>query len=383
MPAFFRYAAVAGAIALIVVLAAVIVPNVPRIGSSPSPGASASPPASRPTFVPSAAQDYTWPTALHVGAYATSFAWNLPFAISFTVPAGWESRDVEVIKGDMTMAVELASDLYDDPCATTPKVLDSGSSPQDFADALATIGSLDVGVPVTTTIGGRSAVSVTYSARAGVSCVGEESRLWSSPAWMLLPVSPLGPPSWPLRAGAHRLWIIDIDGTRLLLDATAGSRSTPSAEAELQGVLDSVAFVTPTEQYALGTCSFTLTSPPAGEKVLPASVVDMSSSHYRILAGALPETFVEPSVSAHLDYRVSGVSGSGPESMRPTAQVVAPAGAVAPGVATLVAESLLVSGSRDLVGTFLLSAPGTWWLRVSVPYAGCAYQQPLVVAPPG
>jgi hypothetical protein len=63
--------------------------------------------------------------------------------------------------------------------------------------------------------------------------------------------------------------------------------------------------------------------------------------------------------------------------------VVADAGSGKDGLATLLAESSTVPGSRDLLGTFLLDAPGTWWLRVSIPYAGCVYQQPIVVAGPG
>lgn len=380
----FRYMAIAAVIALIVIIGATLVGG-GRVTSSPSPGPTAvgSPPM-RPTFVPSAAQPYHWPNALHVGDYATSFAWNLPFAVGFTVPAGWESRDVEIIKGDMSVAVELAWDLYDNPCAATPAVVDSGSTPMDFANALATNANLDVSAPAATTIGGRSAVTVTYRARPGVACVGEDSKLWSSPAWMILPVSPLGPPSWPLRVGLHRLSIIDMDGTRLLFDATAGANPTPAKEAELQGVLDSLGFTAPTAAYDLGACTVTLTSRPAGALVTPESLVTMSRTHSRILAGALPETFVEPAISAHVDFRVADLTGSGPESMRPTTQVVAPPGSGGGGVATLVAESLLdVPGSRDLVGTFLLDAPGTWWLRITVPYAGCAYQQPLVVVAPG
>jgi len=381
MPAFFRYAAVAAAIALVVVVGAVLVPSGAPGPTSPSPGVTASAtPRAAPTFVPSAAERYTWPTRLRAGDYATSFAWNLPFAVAFTMPAGWDSRDVEVIKGDMSVAIELATDLYDDPCAASPGVLDVGTSTADFAGALSTIASLTVSEPVTANFGGAAGTSLTYGAKPGVSCVGEESRLWSSPEWMILPVTPLGSTWWPLRAGEHRLWILDFSGVRFLVDATAGANPTAAAAAELQGILDSLRFVAPTEAYDLGPCTFTLTSPATGDQVSSASVVAMSSTHYPIFAGALPEGFLEPAIDAHIDVRVADISGSGPASMRPSDSVVSPTGSIR-GVATLAEESQTVPGSRDLIGTFLLDTPGTWWLRFAVPYAGCAFQQPIVVAP--
>jgi hypothetical protein len=381
MPTFFRFAPIAVAIALVAVVGTLVITGRPNLPSSPAPSATNQP--VQPTFVPSTALAYRWPQALVAGDYATSFAWDLPFAVAFTLPAGWESRDIEIVKGDMSIAVALPWDLFDDPCATTPKVLDAGSTPEDFARALATNASLTVGEQSHVNLGGVTATALTYRARAGVECVGEGSKLWSSPEWLILPVTPLGTPWWPLRAGLHRLWVLDVDGQRLVLDATTGANPTPAKEAELQEVLDSLRFVAPVERRSLGTCQVALTSPAAGAPVIPPGPVTMSDRHDPILAGVLPVGFIEPPISAHLDYRVSDVTGSGPESMRPRVGVVADAGSGKDGLATLLAESSTVPGSRDLLGTFLLDAPGTWWLRVSIPYAGCVYQQPIVVAGPG
>jgi hypothetical protein len=371
----------AGAAALVAVIVAGVTlitgPSVSSPPPSPPPTATSPAPSSGATFVPSTALRYTWPDHLTAGHYATSMAWDVPFAIGFDVPSGWESRDVEVIRGDMSVAVQIPLGLYADPCSTSSGMIDTGVTTTDFALAFASVHGLAASDPEEVTFGGVRATAVTYYA-VDIACGLESSKLWSNPEFLQLPLGPLGPPSWPIRAGLHRLWIFNTTGIRTVVDATAGSSATSAEYAELQGILDSIEIVPPSEERALGACSVELTLPAEpGLEVKPEGSVPVGAGTFPVLGVAPADLFGPP--YAQVDFRITKITGSGPESERPFARAVPPQGSPATGFATLMTAPEI--GSHDLVGTFLLNAPGTWWLGASIPFAGCAWQQPLIVTP--
>jgi hypothetical protein len=98
---------------------------------------------------------------------------------------------------------------------------------------------------------------------------------------------------------------------------------------------------------------------------------------YPILGPTSSDLFGPP--YAQVDFRVTKIAGSGPSSDRPWAKAVPPVGSGATGAATLTGAP--EPQSRDIVGSFLLDGPGTWWVGVSIPYADCAWQQPINVTP--
>ena len=370
----FRLAAAAAAVSIVVAGLALIGGSLGPARPSPTPAAStaiARPTSGAPTFVPSDALGYRWPELLTAGRYATSMAWDVPFALSFTIADGWSSRDVEIVRGDMSISLNEPWDLYADPCSTTSTTIDTGSTPQQFAAALGHVQGIEVSAPSAATLGALPATAITYRA-TDLACVGEASQLWSNAAWTLLPVGPLGPPSWPVRAGLHRLWVLDINGSRMAVDATAGANPTAADEAVLQAVLDSIQFGPPTERRSLGECSVELHQPGNPSTLAPASVVAMANIAFSI-HGATPENLFGPPY-AHLDFEVTNLVGEGPSEGRPTVRVVPPAGSPHGGFGT---QS--TSSEGTLVGTFLLDAPGTWWLQISVLRRGCDWQQPMLV----
>jgi hypothetical protein len=366
----FQLAAAAAAVAIVVAGLALISRPPGPAGRSPTPRPTTT---TLPTFVPSGALAYQWPRTLDAGRYATSMSWDVPFAMSFTVPQGWESRDVEIVRGDMSVSLQWPWDLYADPCSEASATIDAGTTPEAFAVALGQVPGIDVGAPETARIGALPATTVTYRA-TDLACVGESSRLWSNAPWTILPVQPLGPPSWPVRAGTHRLWLLDIEGRRMAIDATAGANATAADEAALQAVLDSIAFGPPTERRTLGACSVSLSQPGNPATIAPGSAVAIADIPYPI-HGATPENLFGPPY-AHLDFRVTNVVGDGPSEGRPTVSVVPPGGSPHGGFGT---QSTGSDGSLE--GTFLLDAPGTWWLGVSILRNGCAWQQPMLVVP--
>jgi hypothetical protein len=381
MTTFVRVLASAAAVAVVVAgLALISRPTGPAVSSpplSPPPTATSPAPSSGATFVPSAALSYTWPEHLTAGHYATSMAWDVPFAIGFDVPSGWESRDVEVTRGDMSVALQIPWGLYADPCSTSSGMIDTGVTTTDFALAFGSVHGLAASDPEEVTFGGVRATAITYYA-VDILCGLESSKLWSNPEFLLLPVRPLGPPSWPIRAGMHRLWILDTPGIRTVVDATAGSSASSAEYAELQGILDSIEIIPPTEERALGACSVELTLPAEPTiELKPEGSIPMGTAVFPVLGAAPVDLFGPP--YAHVDFRVMKISGSGPPSERPTTRAVPPPGSSGTGLSALMTAP--ESGSRDLVGTFLLNAPGTWWVGISIPYAGCAWQQPLVITP--
>ena len=261
MPNLTRTVAVLAAAVVILAIGVFSLSGLPVATSGP-PSVAAPPTPSTAPSATSAAESpaipaypaYRWPQALAPGDYSTSMAWDLPFEIRFTVPAGWESRDVEVVKGPAFVSVQVVRNTFADPCLGIEADPAVGPGVDDLAAALVLDNPAIVATQATPVeLGGRSAATLSYEPAADVDCVGEASQLWALPADLMLPIGPLGPPSFPLRAEAHLVWIIDVDGTRLVIDASAGPDPTPELRAEVQSIVDSIGFGSLTQRIAVGS----------------------------------------------------------------------------------------------------------------------------------
>lgn len=252
--------AAAAALALVV---AVVVLTGFRFGPSNSGGAASITPPSAATGSPSPASSspgaYSWPAELAAGTYTTSLAWDLPYEITFTVPAGWSSRDIEIIKdplrvgetggpGGVAVSFTLAGNVVADPCRADGQSPPVGPSAMDLATALAALPGFTATTPETVEFD-RVTRGIYLELRtnpAALACTAPDIHLWTlDPDRFRTDLGPTGSAVWGAEQPINRIWILDVEGTRLVIDAVAALDATPAALAELQAVVDSVRFERP------------------------------------------------------------------------------------------------------------------------------------------
>jgi hypothetical protein len=245
---------IAAAIAAVVVVAVIgfnLLPaSTPQVGG---PLSTATPtPSPAPTVGSSAAASpsspaYTWPAGLAAGTYTTSLLWQLPFELTFTVPDGWESRDVEIIKDPVTsLAVNLVGNVYSDPCGTTPKEPALGPSVADLVTAIQSMPGLDVTTPTPVQFDRRTnGMYLEFDLRDDAPCGVGTYRLWLDPDGVYKPDVPKGGPYWTVERAHNRLWILDVGGVRLVISALSSADASAADLAELQSIVDSLSIVYP------------------------------------------------------------------------------------------------------------------------------------------
>ncbi|HVE25363.1 MAG TPA: hypothetical protein VNC22_08165, partial [Sporichthya sp.] len=265
---------------------------------------------------------------------------------------------------------QLVTNTFTDPCSnkeTTPAV---GPTVDDLATALVADPALRVTAPKAVQLAGYPGVSLTYDPAEGVSCVGEDSRTWALPADRILPVGPLGPPTWPLRAGTHRVWILDINGTRLVIDASAGPTPAAPLSAEVQAVVDSVQFGPLTHPITIGACTLNIDhqSSPPGQPL----EVTLGPSLPGGLNGPAPNPFPSLGPVAWLNFRGEGWQEGRGSPGGP--RMIPPPGATTTGFQT----TTTVNG---YAGSWVFDAPGTWWVKFTGDLSGCVRQFPVIVHP--
>ena len=226
----FRIAAVAGAILLAVV-------GFGLLSSGGGPG-----PTPMPTASPMALTMGTL-GQLQPGTYVTAH----PFLarVTFTVPTGWEGLMggpylVDLGKPAQPGAVsfQVFDTVYADPCdfSKGPLAPRPGPSVDDLATALVGLPRLGVTAPTDITIDGYRGKQFTLTAPSDLT-----GCTLSPDGNLLLWELPLGARIGMTRGEVDRVWILDVDGQRLVIVAPEhpGALNAPS-KAEVQAVLDSI-----------------------------------------------------------------------------------------------------------------------------------------------
>lgn len=245
--------AVIGAAAVIV--AAVIGVNVLRgptssppgsAGATPSPTSSPSPSVLASPSEPTA---YTWPTDLPAGTYRTSLRWDPSLVFNFTVPAGWQSRDVNLRKGvRASLMFYPVENVVTDVCTHTLTPNFHRSVPE-VVQALQKVLTVQVG-RADLKIGDRTATEVTFDAGPAVGCSPSEY------AFIALPVGICGTgcgglgPNWiglEFAGGRehNRIWLMDVGRKAIAIAEVWTDDATAADLAELQAIRDSVRLDTP------------------------------------------------------------------------------------------------------------------------------------------
>jgi hypothetical protein len=233
------------------------------VAPSPEPTAAASSPGSA---APSNAESLAMPDGpLAAGTYvATPFAPGRPSAscmrppqpgcseseddsirFTLTVPEGWAGVDSAVwlaaeensAPAGAAVAFSRGSWLHSDPCLTVaqdaardgaPPDVPVGPGVDDFADALADHPLLEATDPVAVTLGGYSGKYVDLQLPSDISRCPTLYFPWE--------------PGIYAQGPSHRwhLWILDVDGVRVVVQAMDYPGTSPQRQAELQAIVDSI-----------------------------------------------------------------------------------------------------------------------------------------------
>jgi hypothetical protein len=201
-------------------------------------------PSSVPTPSPSPAPisyDSHAPGELEPGTYVIEHIDpNAPVRVTVTVPAaGWEKlRAPGVIFGPgsgVTLAFASARNLFADPCAAdrakrNPPV---GPTVDDLVTALDTTPNLDA-TATDVTMSGFHGRQVALTALAPWEpCAAGEPTLFDLGG----PEQDWGPPD---TTDTNRLWLLDVDGSRLVIAGNSRVGATPADLANLQSMIDSI-----------------------------------------------------------------------------------------------------------------------------------------------
>jgi hypothetical protein len=175
--------------------------------------------------------------------------------LSLNVPtAGWRSEQGYFINKDTGATPNGASFLfwnpdpegvYADPCAhrLSPP---AGPSTADLAAAVSTIPGTDVvSGPSDVTVGGRAAKHVVLTVPEDVKCGPGDGGfyLWYDQGQGSGCAGSEACPRYPTKLGVTiRVWIVDVDGTRLFIEAESYKGAGPEVEQAIQQIVDSIRF---------------------------------------------------------------------------------------------------------------------------------------------
>jgi hypothetical protein len=156
-----------------------------------------------------------------------------------TVPAGWTGLATNWIfagteAGTADLYLDRGAWLLADPCQTTPADIPVGPTVADFVDALATHSILNTTTPVDVTLAGYSGKYLELQGPAVVSTEAKPDakcpvyRPWGHGIYMQGP------------SNRWRLWVLDVDGARVVLQAMDYPGTPEVSRAELQAMIDTI-----------------------------------------------------------------------------------------------------------------------------------------------
>lgn len=182
-----------------------------------------------PTPTPRAFDDASG--ALEPGTYASSID---SVEITYTVPAGWNREPTAPeLRGPIAdeiggLSFWTVPNLFADPCRFSEGTLDSppGPSVDDLANALVEQPGIDAEPPSDVVVDGFAGMYIEYTTPA-TGC--DQFASWQTPNALVL-----------FASTDTRYWILDVDGTRLVMLAYVWDVATEQGRAELQAIIDSV-----------------------------------------------------------------------------------------------------------------------------------------------
>jgi hypothetical protein len=209
-----------------------------------------------PTAAPGATQAMPSGTQdLKAGTYAFGPLFDAsgkPFPnVLITVPAGWSSYEgfaVQSFTGtprELAVSVWNVGDVYANGCHWLGPMIHPGATVDELAAVLAARPLRNATAPVAVSLGGYQGKYLEWSVPADIQfqqasgehgfsdCDGSLFKSWSDAQGDRYQQGP---------GQVDQLWILDVEGHRLLIDATYMPGSTVQDRAELAQLINSIAF---------------------------------------------------------------------------------------------------------------------------------------------
>lgn len=175
------------------------------------------------------------------GTYVTAD----PFLVrvTFTLPAGWDSTmggpyfvDLGRTYRPGGVSLSIFDKVRADPCHPNQGLLDPAPGPMvgDLATALASVPGLAATTPTDVTVDGYAGKHFTLTAPTsfeGCSISEDGYVIWELPLGGTNDMSP---------GERAQLWILDVEGERLVIHTSEIPGQSPQEMAEFQGILDSI-----------------------------------------------------------------------------------------------------------------------------------------------
>jgi hypothetical protein len=156
---------------------------------------------------------------------------------TFTVPDGWVGGSVHAIYAGEGKAppdgaglvISRGGGLYAEPCGDEPppNIL-VGPTVDDFVDALVAHPKLDVTTPVDVTLAAYDGEYLDLQVPSDISACSSSYFPWEPGIYAQGPGS-----RW-------HLWVIDVDGIRVVVQTTDYEGTSPQRQAELRAIVDSI-----------------------------------------------------------------------------------------------------------------------------------------------
>ena len=175
---------------------------------------------------------------LEPGAYVLTAV--PPLSITFTVPEGWYKGNVEFVawenNSNSSIGFQSPANVFADPCDPAAGMRDPAVGPtaSDLAAALGSARGLTAGAVQDITVAGYPGKRVDISADPAEVC--DETALWDF-AGVTVP--------GPGPGASDSFWILDVDGTRLVIVTRTRAGAPPDVTTELESILESIVIETP------------------------------------------------------------------------------------------------------------------------------------------
>jgi len=161
--------------------------------------------------------------------------------VLLTVPAGWEGGEFNIAKAPArelpdgtNVLFRQPTSVFADPCAPELSADPIGPTVDDFAAALADLPNVTDATQADVTISGFSGTYVSFVVdTTGIDCV---MGIYGQDAFVRAADN----------GQRQDLWILDVDGTRLVIDAATYPETSAGDRAEMQAIVDTL-LVEPTD----------------------------------------------------------------------------------------------------------------------------------------
>jgi hypothetical protein len=162
--------------------------------------------------------------------------------LTFTLPDGWNNNGWFVNKANSDPSFgaifDIVDNIFSDPCQWVEVSPQVGRTVDDLATAFANVPSLDATEATDVTVDGYHGKQIEFTVPdyTDDECVDGRFALYQNPG-----NSAINPNYWAQGPHAyHRLWILDVDGTRLVIGGTYFPDTSQQDVDDLDTILNSI-----------------------------------------------------------------------------------------------------------------------------------------------